>query len=130
MYKILGLISATLLVVITSPYWVRRLNQWIFHIKGKGFTDFVKTLRKIHKPLGIALVLIALYHGYLALGTLRLHTGSIAWGLVLVTAILGALFYKKKKAVYFTWHKRMALITVLFVLLHLFVPNAVYYLFG
>ncbi len=129
MYKTLGLISASLLIVITAPYWIRLLNRKIFHIKGKGINDLIKGLRKVHKPLGGALVLIALYHGYLALGALRLHTGILAWTLMLITALFGVLFATRKKAIFFKWHKRMALVTVLFVLLHLTVPNALYYLF-
>lgn len=67
--------------------------------------------------------------GYLALGALRLHTGSAVWVMILVTVILGASFYKTKKAVFFKWHKRAALTAVILALVHLLFPNALYYIF-
>ena len=129
MYRILGYVNIMLLITVTSPYWLRRFNQRFFTEKKPAFASWIKRLRKIHKPLGVSLVLLSLLHGYLALGSLRLHTGSVAWVMILIVVILGGLFYKKKKAVFFTWHKRAALIMVLFVLLHLWVPDAFYYIF-
>ena len=129
MYQVLGITSAVLLGIITSPYWLRKLNQWFFHIKGKPYLQLIKFLRRLHKPLGIALLLVLLIHGYLALGALRLHTGSIAFLAVLFTASLGGAFYKWKKPVLLKWHRRAALIVVAFVLIHLIFPNAIYYLF-
>ncbi len=91
---------------------------------------WVKTLRVAHKPAGAALGILALIHGILALGTLRLHTGSIVWILALLTAILGGMFYRKKKAPLFRWHKRLALATALLTLVHLIFPYALCHLFG
>ena len=130
MYRILGILNVALLVVITSPYWLRRLGQLFFPKKKLASTRLMKALRAVHKPLGVCLLLIALAHGYLALGALRLHTGTLAGIMVLATVVLGILFYRKKKAVFFKWHKRAALLTALLTLLHLLVPNALYYLFG
>lgn len=130
MYRILGILNVALLVVITSPYWLRRLGQLFFPKKKLASTRLMKVLRAAHKPLGVCLLLIALAHGYLALGAPRLHTGTLAGIMVLSTVVLGILFYRKKKAVFFKWHKRAALLTALLTLLHLLVPNALYYLFG
>lgn len=130
MYQILGLINVALLIGVTSPYWLRRVNQWFFRGKNPAFARWIKPLRRIHKPLGICLVLLSLLHGYLALGALRLHTGSAVWVMLFITAALGVLFYKKKKAVFFLWHKRAALLTVILTLVHLIFPGAFYYIFG
>jgi uncharacterized membrane protein len=129
LYKILGIINLILLTVITSPYWLRHLARRFFPKKKIASSKLMKVLRTIHKPLGVSLLLIALVHGYLALGALRLHTGTLVGIMVFTTVMLGILFYKKKKAVFFKWHKRAALLTVLLTLLHLFAPNALYYIF-
>ena len=85
-------------------------------------------LLAIHKPLGAALLVIAATHGYMALRSIQLHTGSLAWLSFVVTASLGIAFYIRKKPPLFKWHKRAALFSVLLVLLHLFFPGALYYL--
>ncbi|HML48402.1 MAG TPA: hypothetical protein PKE04_16790 [Clostridia bacterium] len=129
LYQILGWLNVALLATITAPYWVRRLGQWLFPGKRAAIAKWIKPLRALHKPLGIAFAVLALIHGILALGALRLHTGSLVWILVLATATLGILFYRKKKAPLFRWHKRLALATVFLLLLHLIFPSALYYLF-
>jgi len=129
LYKILGIINVLLIIVITSPYWLRRLGQRFFPKRKIASTKLIKVLRAVHKPFGLCLLLITLIHGYLALGAFRLHTGTLVGIMVLVTVVLGLLFYRKKKAVFFKWHKRAALLMVLLTLLHLFFPNAIYYIF-
>ncbi len=119
MYRTLGIINVLLVITITAPFWLRYLNRYVFHSDSPAFKKLIKILRKIHKPLGVLLVLSAVAHGYLALGTLRLHSGTILWGMILITAALGGAFYRKKKAVFFIWHKRAALAVVLLVLAHI-----------
>ncbi|WP_312700376.1 hypothetical protein [Sedimentibacter sp.] len=128
MYKILGIINVVLIIVITSPYWLRRISKLLFPDKKIASTQLMKTARAVHKPLGICLLLITLVHGYMALGAPRLHTGTLVGTMVLITVVLGGAFFRTKKAVFFKWHKRAALITILLTLLHLIAPNAVYYI--
>ena len=129
MYRILGYLNVTLFIVVTSPYWLRRLNQWMLHIRGADIQKVLKPLRSLHKPLAACLAVLAAIHGYLALGAPRLHTGSIVWIAVLLTAGLGYAFYKKKTPSLFKWHKGMALTVALLIALHLIAPGALYYLF-
>lgn len=128
MYKILGIVNVVLLAVMTSPFWLRVLNDRLFHIKGEALGKGIKVLRKIHKPLGALIIVIAMIHGYLALGTIRLHTGLLVLVAILVTASLGGSFYLFKKRNLFLWHRRMVLIVILLLLLHLFFPSALYYI--
>ena len=128
MYVILGWLNVAFLVVMTSPYWLRFLNKHIFHLQGGAYIKTIKFLRSVHKPLGIAVLVIALIHGYLALGALRLHTGTILWIAFFLTAVLGSLFYFTKKRPFFTWHKRMVLVAIVLLLIHLLFPSAIYYL--
>ncbi len=130
MYVILGWINFAALVVMTSPYWLRLINKYAFKNKSKALARAAKTLRAVHKPLGIALVVSVIVHGFLALGALRLHTGSIAAVMLIVTAALGGSFYFLKKKPLLIAHRTLALLLVLFVLIHLIFPSAVWQLFG
>ncbi|QQO10670.1 hypothetical protein [Breznakiella homolactica] len=128
MYAVLGFVSLALFIIVTAPYWFRRLNQWFFHLKGPGFTKFMKGLRLIHKPLGAAFVIVPAIHGYLAMGGFRLHTGTILWFFVVITAAAGHTFYLFKKPGLLRVHRILALVTFCFILVHLFVPNLIYYI--
>lgn len=130
MYSTLGWLNIGFLVLMTAPYWLRLLNKHTLHLKGGAYAKTIKALRAIHKPLGLTVVVVMLVHGYLALGSLRLHTGTIVGVMLLITASLGGLFYFTKKRFAFTWHKRMALLLVVLLLIHLIFPSAVYYLFN
>jgi hypothetical protein len=128
MYSVLGWLNVVVLGVILSPYVLGFLNRKFFKTQKQGFRNTLKFLRRLHKPLGIAMAVLALVHGYLAMGGLRLHTGSLLYLSIIITALLGGSFYKLKKRALFTWHKRMALVSFLLLLLHLFYPSALYYL--
>ena len=95
MYRILGYLNVTLFIVVTSPYWLRRLNQWMLHIRGADIQKVLKPLRSLHKPLAACLAVLAAIHGYLALGAPRLHTGSIVWMLFFSRRGLAMLFIKE-----------------------------------
>lgn len=122
MYAILGWINIGIIVIITSPFWLKRINKHIFN-NNRDINKVVKGLRKLHKPLGISLVLLGIIHGYLALGAIKLHTGIILLLSIMITVTLGGIFYRKKYKVVFQWHKRMALIAVILVLIHLIFPG-------
>ncbi|WP_422484884.1 hypothetical protein [Gudongella sp. DL1XJH-153] len=128
MYSVLGWLNVVILGVILSPYILNFLNRKFFKTQNKAFRDTVKILRRLHKPLGVAIAVFALVHGYLALGGFRLHTGSLLYLSIFLTALLGGSFYKLKKKTLFVWHKRMALLSFLLLILHLFYPSALYYL--
>lgn len=131
-YSNLGWLNLIILGILITPYILRYLNKFI-PLSSKAKKDYylpsLKFFRKIHKPIGILLIIIPPIHGYMALGALRLHTGLVLYLSALATAILGGIFYKTKKKSLFKFHKIMALITILLFLLHFFVPNALYYLF-
>lgn len=128
MYKTLGIISLVLVILITAPYWLRTLNSWTVKTKDKRFMNLIKFMRKLHKPLGLALVVVAVWHGYLALN-LRLHTGLLAFAGFVVTAGFGGAFHMTKNKKFFKAHKTMALVSVLLMVVHLIWPNALWQLF-
>jgi hypothetical protein len=127
-YIYIGWFNVALLAVMTAPYWLRFLNNHTLRLKGGAYAKTIKFLRKIHKPLGLFILLLALYHGYLALGALRPHTGVLVWLAVFLTASLGLSFYLTKKKTFFKWHKRMVLAVLALLLLHLLFPSALYYI--
>lgn len=128
MYELLGIISAALFTVVMLPLLLRHINRIFFKGKNRVITKLRMWFRKLHKPAGCCLAVIALIHGYLALGSIRIHTGTLAWIVCIAAVILGVLFSIKKKAVYLVWHRRVALLAVIFIALHLLVPGALYYI--
>ena len=130
MYKTLGIISLILVIIITAPYWLRTLNSWTVKTKDKRFFSLLQFLRKLHKPLGLLLAVISVWHGYLAWGSLRPHTGMLAFLGFIITVILGGIHYKTKNKKVFKVHKIMALVSVALLLLHRLWPGALWYLFG
>lgn len=124
MYKLFGLINVILVILLTASYWVPRLNKHLLHLKSPAYYSFVRLLRRIHKPMGLALLLSAAVHGFLAPGGLRLHTGSVLFVIVFVTSLLGGSFFRLKKPELLKGHRLAALLVVLFLLLHLLFPNA------
>ncbi len=125
MYKFFGWLNVALLAVVLSQYVARVLNAHVFHAKGKGFQRLMKVLRIAHKPAAAALIVSMLIHGWLALGGLRLHTGTVLAASLLVTAAFGLAFYltKKRHRGLLMAHKGFALFTVLMVVVHLLIPN-------
>lgn len=130
LYVLLGWFNVVSLAVMTAPYWLRFLNSHTLRLKGGAYAKTIKVLRAVHKPLGVLILLNALVHGYLALGAFRLHTGTFLWFSILLTAALGLTFFLTKKKGVFLWHKRMVLVVIAVLLLHLLYPSAVYYWFG
>ena len=130
MYAVIGWFNVAAVVVMTAPFWLRLINKHAFHNKSKALARLIKILRAVHKPLGIAILVLAIVHGILALGSLRVHTGTIAGIMLIITAVLGGSFYRLKKRPLFIAHRTMALLFALFVLVHLIFPSAVWSLFS
>lgn len=128
LYSVLGFTNIVLLTAMTAPFWLRLLNERFFHKKGGTYGKVIKTLRMLHKPLGAVIIIIAAIHGYLALGSIRLHTGLLVLLALLVTATLGGSFFLIKKKPLFIWHRRMVLVVLFLLLIHLIYPSALYYL--
>lgn len=129
-YSTVGWLSLVVFLIILGPYLLNLLNRKVLKTKNKTFFKIIKFLRSLHKPLGIALIILGIIHGYMALRGFRLHTGTLFYFSILITGVLGGSFYRLKKRELFVWHKRMAAITVLLFLLHFFFPSAMYYLLG
>jgi hypothetical protein len=130
MYAVLGWVNIAAIVVMTAPLWLRLISKYSFKNKNKALLRFIKALRTVHKPLGLALVASVIVHGFLALGALRLHTGTIAGIMLIVTAALGGTFFRLKKKPVLIAHRISASLLTLLVLVHLIFPSALWQLFG
>ena len=119
MYKILGWTNAIITIVLFLPFAASAF------VKNKEGTagKIVKSLKKLHRPLGASLAVLSLTHGFLALGSLALHTGTIVGLMVLITAIAGVLFISMKKKKLFALHRVLAFVFGVLLIVHLLVPS-------
>lgn len=125
-YVFFAWLSVIALGIVLVPYVMNFLNRKLLKTKNETYRKTLKFFRKLHKPAGILFVIAAYIHGYMVMGTVfRLHTGSLLYLFVLSTAILGVVFYKRKRRPWFRWHKITALISVILFLLHFFKPWAI-----
>ena len=129
MYALIGWVMVGALVVMTAPFWLRGIAKPAGR-KSPAYNRLIKTLRLVHKPLGAVLVALVVVHGLLALGAFRLHTGTLAGLLLIITAVLGGSFYRLKKKALFKLHKQAALVTAVLAAVHLLFPSAIYALLG
>lgn len=127
MYSILGYVSVGLLVLLVLPYVLRIINTK-FLKRNKRVNNVIKFLKKYHKLFGAAALIISLIHGYMALGGLRLHTGSLVFMSMALAAITGMLFAKKKKKILLTLHRAFSALSIALLGLHYFFPSALYYM--
>lgn len=129
-YRFFGWVTLVALAVMVLPYVLRMINKWAFKNESNGLKKAVKILRQIHKPLGIVIVFVAALHGYGMLGRWRLHTGSLTLISMILTGFLGTIFWNQKDRRVLQGHRVMALVTVILLLIHLFLPGALFRLFG
>ena len=127
-YATIGWTNIFIVAVLVSPFVLTRLNKSLFNHKNKKLQSAIKFLRKLHKPFGFVLLIISAIHGWLALGSLRLHTGTILYATFFISGLLGIGFHKTKNKNLFTWHRRLVWVSVALLAVHLLMPGAVYQL--
>ena len=118
---LINLITAWLSVVLGAALSVIYLLRKLRWCRRNAFCSAVnRRLRRIHKPLGIALIVTALIHGLISsTGLLNFSMGTVA--LVLAVA-LGLNFYLRKrlkaKRGWIFYHRVLTLVFVAAVLMH------------
>ena len=112
-------ISVILASLLTIIYLLRVLNKG--KKKNKLIGKINKKLRKTHKPMGIAFVIIACIHGFFSSGaifTFNFGTFCMTIGIILgLTYYLRKLFPKKLK--WIKPHRGLTIMLILFLGLHL-----------
>ncbi len=123
MVSLIGFINATLLILLLSPFIIRRVNKYLFKNKNKTLKKYATSLSKIHMYFAYILLITAFIHGYMALGTIRLHTGYILWMWVLIQVILGNVLKRMKKPYLLKIHRAVGVASLIFLIAHLIQVN-------
>ena len=122
--EFLGWLNILLALIALSLFLLRRLNRYLLNNKNQFIKKLQKPLSKIHPFIGIALLILAYFHGDLALGTLfKIHTGPLAWFILLAMLLLGTLGKKYRVKNWLKIHRVLAAFFVLSIFLHLFFRN-------
>lgn len=127
-YRLLGYLNVLIVGLLILPFILNRISRYLSAEAKASMKDVTKFLRKLHKPLGIVFLATGLIHGYLALGGISLHTGTLLYAAVIVQAGLGGAFYRTKKKGLFKAHRMMAFVIAGLLLLHYVAPGALYQL--
>lgn len=110
------------LALITAMGLIYPLRMTYLKTKDKKLLSLYKTMRVIHPLTGGVIILIGLIHGYMSLGTIRLHTGLLIVIVLLFMAGI-ALLGPRTKLLKKNWrvvHRFMGLLLWSSILLHLF----------
>ena len=117
--SILGYLNLALMVCLLSPFLLRRLNRHVFQSKNQQLGKTASVFARAHPFLGPLLLLSATAHGYLALGIIMVHTGTVLGSAILLQNILGISFKLSGKPALLKVHRPLGLLSVLFLLAHL-----------
>lgn len=84
-------------------------------------------IRKTHPILGSLIVLIGLYHGWIAFGRFPLHTGTLVLGTIILMGLV-ALLGPKIKGLRKSWrsiHRGLGFLLFLLVIIHIYWRNLI-----
>ncbi len=123
--RILGWFNIALVGVSFLPFLLRRFRKYVLKKPNKHLNAILKFLSKIHPFIGITLLITSFLHGYLALGTIKLHTGYVAWFLVLVMFSIRVWGKVSKSRYWMSLHRAVAMLLLLALLLHIFARSII-----
>jgi uncharacterized membrane protein len=120
---VLGWLNITLVGVSFLPFLLRRFRRHVLKKPNKQLNAVLKFLGKLHPFIGITLLITSFIHGYLAVGTIRLHTGYVAWFLIATLFAIRMWGKISKNKYWLTMHRAVAMLLFLSLLLHIFARN-------
>ena len=123
MVTFLGWLNISLVAFKLLPFLTRRLDKYVYKNKNKSLRNASKHLAKIHPITGILFIIIAGVHGYIALDTIRLHTGYIALFMGLLLFIVAGVGMRYKFRWWVKVHRSLAILLAVSILIHLFARN-------
>lgn len=132
MVSTLGWLNVILLILVAQIYTLKKIMIAINTSESKikdiiavvPWQKIYKFWRMLHPFMGLLTLVIGSYHGYLALGGLRLHTGSLVLTNLFLLAIVGGILFKSislKNRMRFI-HRSLALLLIATFLIHYFWP--------
>ncbi|KAB3531549.1 hypothetical protein [Alkaliphilus serpentinus] len=103
------------------------IKQYYSKSKNKKLLAIYKKLRIIHPLLGVTIILLGSIHGYLALGTFRLHTGTIVLAILVIMAIIPISGQKiqKLKRHWRPYHRYLSIILWISIIIHILFRNII-----
>ena len=114
-------------------FWVLTfvVYKYVFknHLAKKGGTLYpaiYRRLKVVHPVFAVTMIVTGIYHGYLMLGGLRFHTGSLI--ILALMGMVGTFLLKKTARFRTTWkvyHKIGAVLVLGAVLIHLNFPGLI-----
>ncbi len=120
----LGVLSLLLVLTAVELFAFRRFNKYAFSNQNPGLKRLVKIFSKYHPKVGIALVIVALAHGYLALGTIfKLHTGPLAWAVLVLMMLVVVIGKQYRLKWWLKVHRSLAIVFIVALFVHLFARN-------
>ncbi len=119
LWQIMGWLNVILVVLMGAIYPVKEKMR-----TNKKLIPLYRKMRIIHPVVGVLMILVGSIHGYVALGEISLHSGSLIL-LALIAMALIALAGQKIKAFKKGWrkvHRTLGILVFLLVLAHLIFP--------
>ncbi|WP_308644912.1 hypothetical protein [Oceanotoga sp.] len=125
-YEVLGWINVFLLILNGSLFILKKIYKNYKFKNSKNKIKYLSLLKKIsffHKINGLLIILIAIIHAYLILGTVfYIHTGSILLILIIINFLL---YIFKNLKIFKKWlliHKLNTIIIFTALIIHLTNP--------
>ena len=119
MVEVLGWVNIGLIILMGTIYPIKKIY---IRSKSQRLLNVYRKVRLLHPILGLIVVTIGLIHGYLALGTLRLHTGSL---LLTAIIVMGCVTSFGRRQIIFkkNWimiHRNLVPILFVLIIIHVF----------
>ncbi|SHE29365.1 hypothetical protein [Alkalibacter saccharofermentans] len=123
--RILAYINVILLILLASSFILRRIKKYTSIETGPGYNKALKIMGKLHPYLGISLILSGIVHGYMAIRTVRLNTGYILWGLIVVMGLIRVYGAVTKNKNWVKVHRVIDILVFIALLFHVFARNII-----
>ncbi len=130
LYEYLGWLFVVVLFLMLIP----SILKFIFKKsekarKYKFLRKVLKITTKLHKFIVLLIIILAPIHGYLALGSIKIHTGSLVYFSIILASIFGYRHYKLKNKNTIMPHKIFVIIAFCMLFIHILYPNLLWYMF-
>lgn len=118
-WQLVGWMNVVLVALMGTIYPVKEKMK-----TNKKLIPVYRKLRVLHPVVGVLMVAMGLVHGYMALGRIALHSGSLIVAALIAMALV-ALAGQRVKAFRKDWrkvHRALGLLVFMLVLAHLIAP--------
>lgn len=115
-----GWLLVVCIFLMTVIYPLRKVCQYKKLSKSTGISRVNRLLRKQHKPVGIAAIILAVVHGILSFQFFGFNTGTACFAVMLVL-LLSYLLRRKLKKHWLPLHRWLTLALWILIILHIFI---------